>query len=185
MIASERRHHRAASLPGRHDRPAHCVPDVHEAHRARSIGADAFDGCASRPKRREIMTDAAAGLHRQCRFLDAVEDARQVIGDFAQDKAVEQRDVTVSAGPGQNPARRLKAEIGHRVVKRRRPLLLLAFAAFFNRSLQPGRRGGTCPRSFDRRERWPSPKNGISAARWHRKLQAARAIWRSSEATVP
>ena len=87
------------------------------------------------------MPDAAAGLHRQRRFLDAVENARKIIGDFTQHKAVEEGHVAVGAGSRQNPPRRLKAEIGHRIVERVRPFLLLTLPALLDGS----RRGSHTP----------------------------------------
>ena len=60
------------------------------------------------------MADAAALLHRQCGLFHALENGRKVVLDLAQHKAVEQRDPSVGAGPGQNAARRQKTEIGDR-----------------------------------------------------------------------
>jgi hypothetical protein len=45
----------------------------------------------------KIHTDAAASLHRQCRFLDAVKDAGKVIGNRSHDETIEQGDVAARA----------------------------------------------------------------------------------------
>ena len=79
------------------------------------------------------MTDAAAGLHRQCRLPDAFENARKVVGDLTEYEAVEKRDVAVGPGSGKNATRRLKSEIRHRVIKRASPLLSGTLAALFDR----------------------------------------------------
>src|SRR3954451_7437733 len=49
------------------------------------------------------------------------EDAPHVVRDRAHDEAVEQRDLALGTGPGDDPARRQKAEIVHRVVEPRGP----------------------------------------------------------------
>ncbi len=182
VIAPERRHHGAAPLSGRHDRPAHRVPDVHEADRTRCIRADALDRRAPRPKRREIMADAAAGLHRQRRFFDAVEDARKVVGNFAQDEAVEERHRAFGSGSCQYPASRLKAEVGHGVVKRVRPLLLLALAALFDGRRSRGDTAERILKRLIRRNARANRQSDTYDARWHRKSRAMLRALRSSAA---
>ena len=83
------------------------------------------------------MPDTTARLHRQRRFLDALENARQIVADFTQHEAVEERYVAVGACARQNSPGRLKPEIGHRLVERARPFLLLTLPALLD-----GRRCG-------------------------------------------
>ena len=117
MVDAHRRHHRAAAIAGAHDRAAHRVPHVHEAQRARGVGADAPHIGAARPQRREIVADPAALLHRQRRLAQMREDAAHVIRDRSHDEAVEQRYLPLGPGPGDDPPRRQKTEIVHRGVE--------------------------------------------------------------------
>ena len=83
MIAAQGGHHGPATGPGGHDGAAHGIPDFHEADGARCIGADALHQRAARPQRGKVMADAASLLHRQCRFLDVLEDGAEVVIDAA------------------------------------------------------------------------------------------------------
>ncbi len=117
VIAAHGRHHRAAARAGGHDGAAHRVPDIHEGERAGRVGGDAADGGAFRPQRGEIVADAAALLHRERRFAQMREDAAEIVRDGAHHEAVEQRDASLGAGAGENPAGGLEAEILQRLVE--------------------------------------------------------------------
>ena len=88
MVAAHGRHHGAAAIPGAHDRAAHRIPNVHEAERPRCIGADATHRRALGAERGEVVTDATAMLHRECGFLEALEDAVHVVRDISHDEAI-------------------------------------------------------------------------------------------------
>ncbi len=104
VIAGERRHHRAAPRPGRHDGAAHRVPHFHERDGAGRIRAHAFDGRALGPKGREVVADAAALLHGQRRFAKARKDAAHVVRDGAHHIAIEEGDIAVGARAGEDAA---------------------------------------------------------------------------------
>jgi hypothetical protein len=126
VVAAQRCHHGAAARAGAHDRPAHGVPDVHEAERPRGVGAHALDRRTLGPEGREVVADAAALLQGQRRFLQVLEDPRHVVGDGAHDEAVEQGDVALGPGARQDPAGRQKLKALERRVKPRHPGLGLA-----------------------------------------------------------
>ncbi len=128
MRAVKRAHHGPAPGASRHNGAAHGVPHIHEAHRPRSIGADAFDQRALGTQRREIMADAAALLHRQRRFAHILENGPEVVLDAAHDEAIEEGDLAARAGPCQNAPTGKKAEVGHRIIEAPGPLLLGALA---------------------------------------------------------
>ena len=111
MVASQRRHHRAAPGTRGHDRAAHGVPHIHERHGARGIRADALHLGALGAQCREVMSDPATLLHGEGGFLQAVEDARHVIGNRAHDKAVEQRHRAAGTGTGEHPSCRQETEV--------------------------------------------------------------------------
>ena len=113
MVAAQRGHHGAAARAGRHDGAAHGVPHVHEADRARGVGADALHQRALGAQRGEVVADAAALLHGERGFLDVLEDGAEVVLDAAHHEAVEERDVAAGAGAGQDAAGRQEGEIGH------------------------------------------------------------------------
>ena len=92
VIAAHRRHHRAPATARRHDRPAHCVPDIHEAQGAGGIGGHALHLRAPRPDGGEVIADPATLLHGQRGLFQPVEDAAHVVGDRPHDEAVEKRD---------------------------------------------------------------------------------------------
>ena len=115
MVAAQRRHHGAAPGAGRHDGAAHGVPHVHEADRARGIGADALHQRALGAERGEVVADAAALLHGERGFLDVLEDGAEVVLDAAHHEAVEERDGAARAGAGQDAAGGQEGEVGHRL----------------------------------------------------------------------
>ena len=117
VIATQRRHHRAAAIARTHDGAAHGVPHIHEGKRARRIRAHTLYRRALGAQRREIVADAAALLHGQRGFFQILEDAGHVVGDVPHDEAIEEGDLAAGAGPGQDAARRQEAEIGQSLVK--------------------------------------------------------------------
>ena len=117
MVAAQRAHHGAAPGAGAHDGPAHGVPDVHEAERARGIGPDPGDQRALGPEGREVVTDPAAALQGQRRLLQVLEDPRHVVGHLAHDEAVEQRHPAIGPGAGQDAPGRDDLEVGHGLEK--------------------------------------------------------------------
>ncbi|MGY3266785.1 hypothetical protein ACVWZN_002858 [Lysobacter sp. HA35] len=87
----ERAHLRAAAAAGRGHGETHLVVDIHEGHRARRVRAGAGDERTLRAQRRELVADAAAGLQRQARFVDLLEDAVHRVFDRARHGAVDRR----------------------------------------------------------------------------------------------
>ena len=137
VVAAQGAHHGAAAAAGRHDGAAHRVPHLHEADRARGVGADGGDGRPLGAQRREIMPDAAALLHGQRGILDAREDGAEIVVDRAEHEAVEEGDGAPRAGAGEDTACRQEAEVGHGAVEALGPLLAGLLAALL------GRGGGT------------------------------------------
>jgi len=127
MVAAQRGHHRAAARAGGKQRGAHGIPDLHERHRPRGDGADAFCLRALGPQRGEVVTHAAALLHGERAFLEAVEDAVHGILDRAHDEAVEQRHAPAGAGPGLDAPAGQEFEVPERVVKTVLPARPIAF----------------------------------------------------------
>ena len=87
----ERAHLRAAAAAGGGNGEAHLVVDIHERQRARGVGAGAGHVGAARPKRREFVADAAAGLKREPRLVHLVQDVVHRVGDRARHRAVDRR----------------------------------------------------------------------------------------------
>ena len=117
VVAAQAAHHRAAPEAGAHDGAAHRVPHVHEGERARGIRAHALDRRPLGPERREVVADAAALLHGERGFLQMLEDRRHVVADRPHHEAVEERDLPLGAGAGEDAARRQEAEALERVVE--------------------------------------------------------------------
>ena len=122
VVAAQRRHHRAAARPGRHDGAAHGVPHIHEGNRAGRIRADAVHRRALGPQCGKVVSDPAALLHRHGRFAQMGENAGHVVGNGAHDETVEEGDRPVGPRTGQNPAGRQELEIRHGVVEFRLPI---------------------------------------------------------------
>ena len=80
---------------------------------------------AARPDGGEIVTDAAALLHRQGRFLQTLEDPGHIVRNRSHDETVEQRDLTSGACTGEDPAGGQIAEIGERGIELLRPGFLI------------------------------------------------------------
>src|ERR1700737_1986565 len=72
---------------------------------------------APRPQGREVVTDAAALLHRQRRLAQMGKDPAHVVRDRSHHKAIEQSYQPAAAGTGDDPPRRQEFEIGHRRIK--------------------------------------------------------------------
>ena len=121
MIAAQAAHHRAAPKARAHDGATHRIPAVHERQRARGIGADALDRCPLGPKRREVVADAAALLHGERRFLQVLEDRGHVVSDPAHHEAVEERDLPLGTGTGEDAAGGQELEPLQRAVERGLP----------------------------------------------------------------
>src|SRR5690606_37420827 len=112
---------------------AHGVPYVHEADGPRGVGADAFDEGPLGAKRREVVADAAALLHRPRRFLHVLENRAEVILDLPHDEAVEQRHLTAAAGPRDDAPGGQELEIGQCLEVALRPALAGLLAALLYR----------------------------------------------------
>jgi hypothetical protein len=76
---------------------------------------------AGRPQGGKVVADTAAVLHGERAFLQRLEDAGQVVGDFAHDEAVEQRHPVSGAGAGKNAAAGEEAKILQQMVEALRP----------------------------------------------------------------
>src|SRR5581483_5801199 len=111
VIAAQRRHHGAAARAGRKQRRAHRVPDAHERDRSGSDAADGLGFDALRTQSGEVVADAAALLHGQRAFLQAVEYSVHGIFDDAHHETVEERYAPIGAGPGLNPPAGEKTEV--------------------------------------------------------------------------
>src|SRR5262249_30757027 len=71
----------------------------------------------ARPQGREVVSDAAALLHRQSRLAQMGEDPAHVVWDRPHHKAIEQSYETTAARTGDDPPGREELEIGHCRVK--------------------------------------------------------------------
>jgi hypothetical protein len=121
MVAAQGRHHRAAPRAGGEHGGAHRVPYAHERYRAGGNAAAGGSHRAGRPQGGKVVTDTAAVLHGERAFLQRLEDAGQVVGDFAHDEAVEQRHPVPGAGAGKNAAAGEEAKILQQMVEALRP----------------------------------------------------------------
>ena len=117
MIATHRRHHGSAPGSGRHDCPAHGVPNVHERQWPAGIRRHASDVSPLRPDGREIVADAAALLHRDGRLLQHLEDASHAVRDRAHHETVEERHRPVGARACHDSPGRQEPEVLERRVE--------------------------------------------------------------------
>ena len=163
MVARQRRHHRAAPATGAHDGAAHRVPHFHERDRAGGVRAHAAHCRALGPQGGEIVADAAALLQRQRRFAQVREDPIHRVRDRAHHEAVEERDVPLRAGAGENAARRQELVAGQRAREFRRPCR--ALLRRFGPAPRPAPRGRACPPAPDRRACRRRSSAGISCPR--------------------
>ena len=104
VIAAQAAHHRTAAKAGAHDGAAHRIPDIHERKRPRCVGADTLDRRTLGAERREVVTDAAALLHGQRCFPQIVEDRGHVVRNPPHHEAVEERDLALRTGAGEDAA---------------------------------------------------------------------------------
>ena len=125
MVAAQRPHHRPAAYPGREQCRAHAVPQAHEGHRPRGRTPDPLPAQTGGPQRGKVATHAPALLHGQRRIPQRLEDAGEVVRDRTHDEAVEQGQVPIHTGPGEDPPARQKPKPLQQVQIPRRPNLPL------------------------------------------------------------
>src|SRR5690606_12966993 len=122
-------HHGTAAGAGRHDGPAHAVPNLHEGDRAGR-------GRSQRPYRRtfwaqgrEIVADTSTLLQGQRRLTKMRENSPEIVWDGSHHKAVEQGNIPLCARTRQDATCREKAEALQRAPERVLPFdrLLLHF----------------------------------------------------------
>ena len=126
VVAAQGSHHRAPAGARGHDRLAHRVPDIHEAHGAGSVGANAAHGRALGPERREVVPDASPLLQRQRRLAHIGKDRAHIVADLAHDKAIEKSYVAPGPGACQHAAGGDEGEAGHGAQKALLPSLAAA-----------------------------------------------------------
>src|SRR5215469_150071 len=89
MADIEGSHLCAAAPAGGGDGEAHLVEDIHEGQRSRGVRARAGYVGAARTQRRVLISDSAATLQRQSRFVDLPQDIVHRVTDRARHRAVD------------------------------------------------------------------------------------------------
>ena len=125
MAAAQGPHHGPAAHPGGEQGRAHAVPQPHEGHGPRGNAADPLSQKAGRTQGGEVAPHTSALLHGERRIPQRLEDTGEVVRDRTHDKAVEQGQVPIHTGAGDDPPARQKPKTFEQIQISRCPYLPL------------------------------------------------------------